>query len=113
MSEEEKKKKRMKPRSKKETPKQERIQEKLSISVPMPKLPPSPKPFWQRFVGTKVRLLLRDGTEIGGVLKEILWDWIRLENVLEIGKDYRLNADWVMVDASTVSRFYPANAQVE
>jgi hypothetical protein len=106
---EQKEKKRMKPRSRK----QERIMEKLSISVPAPKLLPTVKPIWKRYLGWKVRLQLKDGTEIGGVLREILWDWIRLENVLEVGKDYRLNADWVMVDASTVSRFYPANAQVE
>lgn len=105
----------IKPKSNAPTPdiEQERIQEKLSIPIPVAPLPKRAKPFWQRYLGTRVLLRLKNGIEISGILKEILWDWIRLENVLEVGKDHRVSADWIMVEASSVSRFYPGNAHFE
>jgi hypothetical protein len=92
---------------------EDRIQERLCISVPAAKPVPRPKPFWRRYLGAKVLLELKDGIEISGILREILFDWIRLENVLEVGKNHRVSADWIMIDASSVSRFYPGNAHFE
>jgi hypothetical protein len=92
---------------------QEHVTEKLSISVPVAPLPKRAQPFWGRYLGTKVLLLLKDGTEIGGILREVMWDFIRLENFLEVGRNRRGSASWVMVDATDVARIYPANAQFE
>jgi hypothetical protein len=91
----------------------ERVHEKLSISVPVAPLPKRAQPFWGRYLGTKVLLLLKDGTEVAGILREILWDFVRLENVLEVGRNYRVSAAWAVIDASSVARIYPANAQME
>jgi hypothetical protein len=83
------------------------------LYVPMPEPLPRPKPFWRRYSGSKVLLKLKNRIEISGILREILFDWIRLENVLEIGKSQRVTSDWIMVDAASVSRFYPGNAHFE
>ncbi len=71
------------------------------------------KPFWQRFMGSKVLLKLENGTEVAGILREIRFDLIGLEDVLEVGRNHRVSADWIMVNASSVSRFYPGNAHFE
>ena len=92
---------------------QERVLEGLSISVPVQPLPKLAKPFWGGLLGTKVFLLLKDGIEISGILRQIAWDFIRLENFLEVGKNRRGSASWVMVDTSSVSRIYAANAEFE
>ena len=92
---------------------QERILEAISISVPRAPLPKMAKPIWGRFLGAKVLLLLRDGIEIEGILLEIAWDFVRLDNMLEVGPDFRRSGPWVMIDTSDVKRIYPANTDYE
>lgn len=92
---------------------EDRIQERLAYSVSMPKPLPRPNPFWRRYLGSKGLLKLKNGIEISGILREILLDWIRLENVLEVVKSYRVSADRIMVDAASVSRLYPASGHFE
>ncbi len=89
---------------------EDRILEGLSISVPVAPLPKRAQPFWGRYLGVKVLLLLKDGTEIGGILREITWNFIKVENFLEVGRDRRRSAPWVLIDSSDVKRIYPANA---
>ncbi len=92
---------------------QDRIKENLSYSVPVPPLPPAPKLALGRYVGKSVRLQLRDGSVLIGDLDLQRWDFLYLSNVEEIGKDYRLTADWCALDGDTVVRIYPATAKVE
>jgi hypothetical protein len=92
---------------------QERVLEGLSISVPTRPLPKLAQPFWGRYIGQRVLLLLRDGAELVGTLRGVQWDFVRLENILEVGRNKRVTADWVVLDSSSVARFYPANAQIE
>lgn len=92
---------------------QGRVEEKLSISVPVAPLPKRAKPFWGRFLGQKVLLQLRDGAQVTGILRELLWDYVRLENVSEIGRNYRLTSAWLVIDTASVARIYPADADVE
>ena len=91
----------------------ERVLEGLSIAVPTRPLPKLAKPFWVRYVGQRVLLLLRDRTEIQGILQSLQWDFVRLENVFEVGRTKRVTADWVILDSSSVTRVYPANAHIE
>lgn len=71
------------------------------------------KPFWRRLWGTRVILKLRDGTEVEGILRGILRHFIKLENVLEVGRNYRVSAGWVVIDSAGVVRIYPANADFD
>lgn len=71
------------------------------------------KPFWQQCLGTRVLLKLKNGTEVAGILREIHSDLVGLEDVLEVGKNHRVSADWIMVNTSSVSRLYPGNAHFE
>jgi small nuclear ribonucleoprotein (snRNP)-like protein len=92
---------------------QDRVTEKLSYSVPMAPLPPTPKLALGKYVGKSVRLRLRDGTVVIGDFDRQQWDFLYLSNVEEIGKDYRLTADWGAVDGDTVVGIYPAIAKAE
>jgi hypothetical protein len=90
---------------------QERITEKLSISVPtQPLLRPTGL---MTYMGQRVRLLLRDGSVIVGFLQKRLWNYVHLLNIEETGRDFRLTADWCDVDLGTIARVYPATAKVE
>lgn len=90
---------------------QERIAEKLSISVPtQPLLRPNGI---MSYTGQRVRLLLRDGSVIVGTLQKRLWNYIHILNIEESGKDFRLTADWCDVDLGTIARVYPATAKAE
>ena len=90
---------------------QERVTEKLSISVPtQPLLRPTGI---LTYVGQRVRLLLRDGTVVVGFLQKRLWNYVHLLNVEEIGRDGRQAWDWCDVDLGTIARVYPATAKVQ
>ena len=90
---------------------QERVSEKLSISVPVqPLLPPTGL---MTNIGQRVRLLLRDGTVVVGFLQKRLWNYVHLLNVEEIGRDFKLTADWCDIDIGSIARVYPATATVE
>jgi hypothetical protein len=90
---------------------QERITEKLSISVPtQPLLRPTGL---MTNIGQRVRLLLRDGTVVIGFLQKRLWNYVHLLNVEEIGRDFKLTADWCDIDIGSIVRVYPATAKVE
>ena len=89
----------------------DRIAEKLSISVPVqPLLRPTGL---GAFFSKRVRLLLKDGSIVTGFLQKRLFDFLHLLNIVEIGASYKLTADWCAIDIDSVSRIYPANAQVE
>jgi hypothetical protein len=91
--------------------KQERISEKLSISVPtQPLLRPTGI---LAYMGQRVRLLLRDGTIIVGFLQKRLWNYVHLLNVEEITREERLTWDWCDVELGSIARIYPATAKVE
>ncbi len=92
---------------------QDRITEKMSYSVPMAKLPQSPDPGLSGYVGKRVYLQLRDGSVLIGDMNTPQWDFLRLSDIEEIGKDYRLMAAWGAVRDDTVARVYPGNAKVE
>jgi small nuclear ribonucleoprotein (snRNP)-like protein len=101
------------PDKKIESPTQEdRIVESLAISVPPAKVP-KPNPALALYRNQRLRLLLTDGVVMNGKLKGTQWDFLRLEGVEEIGKDYRLTADWCAVKSDSVVRVYPGNARVE
>jgi hypothetical protein len=111
--------KELKPRRKGERPNlelldygaEEPIAEKLSIGMPaQPRLHP---PSLTSYVGQRIRLLLRDSSVIVGLMQKRLWNYAHLSNVEEIGKDYRLMADWCDVELGTIARVYPADAKVE
>lgn len=90
---------------------QDRITEKLSISVPtQPLLRPSGL---GRYFNKNVHILLRDGNIMDGFLQSRQWDYLHLLNIVETGKDEKLTADWCGVGVDGVSRIYPANAKVE
>jgi hypothetical protein len=90
---------------------QERIAEKLSISVPtQPLIRPTGL---GTFFGKQVRLLLRDGSVINGLLQKRLFDYLYLLNIVEVGKDYKLSANSCAVDLASVARVYPGNTKVE
>lgn len=92
-------------------PGQERISEKLSISVPtQPLLRPTGI---LAYMGQRVRLLLRDGTIIVGFLQKRLWNYVHLLNVEEITRQERLTWDWCDVELGSIARVYPATAKVE
>jgi len=93
-----------------DNPGQERITEKLSISVPTQ---PLQRPTGVlSYIGQRVRLLLRDGTVIIGFLQKRRWNYAHLLNVEETGRDFKLTADWCDVELGTIARVYPATAQV-
>jgi hypothetical protein len=92
---------------------QDRISEKLSYSVPMAPLRPGPDPALSGYIGKFVRLQLRDGRVIIGDLVQPQWDLLRLENVEEIGKGYKLTAAWCAIRDDSVAGIYPGNATVE
>lgn len=88
---------------------QERVTEKLSISVPVQ---PLQRPTGvMAYAGQRVRLLLRDGTVVIGFLQKRIWNYAHLLNVEETGKDFKVTADWCDVDLGTIARIYPATAQ--
>ncbi len=90
---------------------QERVTEKLSISVPtQPLLRPTGL---MTNIGQRVRLLLRDGTVVVGFLQKRLWNYVHLLNVEETGRDFKLTADWCDIDSGSIARVYPATARVE
>ncbi len=90
---------------------QERVTEKLSISVPtQPLLRPSGI---MNYLGQRVRLMLRDGTVVVGLLQRRLWNFVHLVNIEETGKDFRLTADWCDIDLGSIARVYPATAKAE
>lgn len=90
-------------------PEQERVTEKLSISVPVQ---PLQRPTGvMAYAGQRVRLLLRDGTVVIGFLQKRIWNYAHLLNVEETGKDFKITADWCDVDLGTIARIYPATAQ--
>ena len=90
---------------------QERIAEKLSISVPTQPLlrPTGLGPYF----GKQVRLLLKDGNVIKGFLQGRRWNYLNVLNIEETGKDEKLTADWCGVGVDGVARVYPGNAKVE
>jgi hypothetical protein len=89
----------------------DRIAEKLSISVPtQPLLRPTGL---GAFFAKRVRLLLKDGSTVIGFLQKRLFDFLHLLNIVEIGKDYKLTADWCAIDLDSIARIYPADARVE
>lgn len=91
--------------------KQERIAEKLSISVPVqPLLRPTGL---LAYIGQRVRLLLRDGTVVIGFLQKRQWNYVHLLNVEEITREERLTWDWCDVELSSIARVYPATAKVQ
>jgi hypothetical protein len=93
------------------SPEQERVTEKLSISVPTQ---PLQRPTGVlAYAGQRVRLLLRDGSVVVGFLQRRLWNYIHLLNVEERGRDFTLTADWCDVEIATIVRVYPATAKVE
>jgi len=106
------KRKEMKPKQEEAKPgKQERVTEKLSISVPVqPLLRPTGL---MTNIGQRVRLLLRDGTVVVGFLQKRLWNYVHLLNVEEIGRDFKLTADWCDVELSSIARVYPATAKAQ
>jgi hypothetical protein len=107
------KRKEIKPRNNSTTPGQEpeRISEKLSIPIPVqPLLRPNGL---MSYIGQRVRLLLRDGNVMVGLLQKRLWNFVHLLDVEETGRDFRLTADWCDVDLGTIARVYPATAKVE
>ncbi len=90
---------------------QDRIAEKLSISVPtQPLLRPTGL---GAFFGKRVRLQLRDGSVVTGFLQKRLFNYLHLLNVEEIGAGYKLTADWCAIDLGSIARVYPGNAKVE
>jgi hypothetical protein len=90
---------------------QKKVAEKLSISVPSQ---PLQRPTGiMNYFGQRVRLLLRDGTVVVGLLQKRLWNYVHLLNVEETGKDYKLTSDWCDIELSTIARVYPATAKVE
>jgi hypothetical protein len=90
---------------------QERVAEKLSISVPSQ---PLQRPTGiTAYIGQRVRLLLRDGSVIVGVLQKRLWNYVHMVDVEETGRGFTLSADWCDVELSTIARVYPATARVE
>ena len=93
------------------SPEQERVTEKLSISVPTQ---PLQRPTGVlAYAGQRVRLLLRDGSVIVGFLQKRLWNYIHLLNIEETARDSKLTADWCDVELGTIARVYPATAKVE
>ena len=108
--------KEIKPKSKPDPvdmtpPEQERIAEKLSISVPtQPLLRPTGL---SRYFHQKVRLLFRDGNVMSGILQGRQFDYLNMLNVVETGKGEKLTADWCGVGLNSVSRIYPGNVKVE
>jgi hypothetical protein len=90
---------------------QEKVAEKLSISVPSQ---PLQKPTGiMNYFGQRVRLLLRDGSVIVGVLQKRLWNFVHMVDVEESGRGFTLTADWCDIELSTIARVYPATAKVE
>jgi hypothetical protein len=90
---------------------QERVAEKLSISVPSQ---PLQRPTGiMNYFGQRVRLLLRDGSVIVGVLQKRLWNYVHMIDVEESGQGFTLTADWCDIELSTIARVYPATAKVE
>lgn len=113
------KRKELKPKNNSTTPdqeetapgKQERVTEKLSISVPVQ---PLQRPTGiMSYIGQRVRLLLRDGTIVVGFLQKRLWNYVHLLNVEEITREERLTWDWCDVELGSIARVYPAAAKVE
>ncbi len=90
---------------------QERIAEKLSISVPVqPLLRPTGL---GTFFGKWVRILLRDGSIVTGFLQKRMFNYVHLLNIVEIGGGYKLTAGWCAIDLGSIARVYPADAKVE
>ena len=90
---------------------QERVTEKLSISVPtQPLLRPTGL---GRYFNRNVRVLLRDGNTMSGFLQGRSWDYLHMLNFVETGKDERLTGSWCGVALDSVSRIYPGDVKVE
>jgi hypothetical protein len=80
---------------------QEKVAEKLSISVPSQ---PLQRPTGiMNYFGQRVRLLLRDGSVIVGVLQKRLWNYVHMVDVEESGRGFTLRADWCDVELSTIA----------
>lgn len=90
----------------------DKIQEKLSISVPRTNLP-RPNLALDNYRGQRVRLLLKDGTVLIGTMDKPQWDFLCLRDVEEISKRGKLYADWIAVRSDSVVRVYPANAAIQ
>ncbi len=90
---------------------QERIAEKLSISVPVQPLlkPTGLGPYF----GKWVRILLRDGSTVTGFLQKRVFGFVHLLNIVEVGAGYKLSASWCAIDLGSIARVYPNNANVE
>ena len=90
---------------------QERVAEKLSISVPtQPLLRPTGL---GRYFNKNVRVLLRDGNTTEGFLRGRSWDYLHMLNFVETRKDEKLTGSWCGVALDSVSRIYPGNVKVE
>ncbi len=89
----------------------DRIQEKMSVSLPRTNLP-KPNPALGNYRGQRVRLLLKDGTVLTGTVDRPQWDFLCLKDIDEIGKEGKLYADWIAVRSDSIARVYPANARM-
>jgi len=90
---------------------QDRVAEKLSISVPtQPLLRPTGL---GRYFNKNVRVLLRDGNTTEGFLQGRSWDYLHMLNFVETGKDEKLTGSWCGIALDSVSRIYPGDVKVE
>lgn len=90
---------------------QERVTEKLSLSVPtQPLLRPTGL---GSFFGKWVRLLLRDGSIVIGLLQKRVYDFVHLLNIVEIGSGYKLTAARCAITIASIARVYPADAKID
>ncbi len=96
-----------------DTQEHDRVTEKLSYSVPMAPLPPTPDLGLSSYIGKYVQLHLRNGSVVTGDMIRPQRDLVRLENVEKTWKGFRLRGDWGAVRDDTVAEIYPGNAQVE
>jgi hypothetical protein len=89
----------------------DRIEEKLSISVPtQPLLKPTGL---GRYFNQRVRVLCKDGNVMKGFLQGRRFDYLHFLNIEETGGDEKTTADWCGVKIDGISRIYPGNAKVE
>jgi len=91
---------------------QDRVTEKLSMSVPAPRLPKLNPPLGM-FLNQPVRLQLRDGNVITGILRGTQGDFLRLDQVKETCQEHIITATWCAVRTDSVARVYPGSAVVE
>lgn len=92
---------------------QDRIEEKLSYSVPLTPLPPRHDLALAGYIGKFVQVHMRNGSVIRGDMVRPQWDLVCFDNVERTWGDYRLTGDWGAVRDDTVAEIYPGNAKVE